>query len=138
VRVVGEEREVRDAVARAASREDLAVGQGCEYGEAACVQSSESQREANKERAGEERRRARRTCRAARDRDLLLVDLALLDEVLNASDRVVDVDDAPLPGEALAELLAVPCARKRRRVSAGLSMRERARERERDAPLLPP
>lgn len=50
----------------------------------------------------------KRTSTATGDGNSCSIDLALLDEVLDASDRIIDVDDSPVAFETLSELLAVP------------------------------
>jgi hypothetical protein len=49
-----------------------------------------------------------RTGATTRDGDSCSIDFALLREVLDASDRIVDVDESPVALETLSELLAVP------------------------------
>lgn len=84
VRVASEELEICDAVVRSASGKHVRVAESAKDSVA--------------------------TSAAARDGDALAIDHALLNEVLDARDRVLDIDDAPVLVQTLAVLPAVASA----------------------------
>ena len=97
MRIVREQLEISDAVQRHTGAKDRRVGQCSEYSEAACPAKLDRVRLGS----GDER-----TSRAAGNRALLAVDFAFLGEVLDRSDRVGDVHNAPLSVETLPEVFA--------------------------------